>query len=803
MKGVDYEDDRRPELDPASAAAASRARALVRDVKGHEALPLRTPDELDRGKPTLGRDVDQLVLDDERAAAEEARKKQRRRHVARDRLAVDKDAPELVRKRKWIEDEDDDEAPDEERPRDPVLDLDAIGDLVGKGALLAERRAQLFAPDQRPEPGDPGLTDPDEIQRALETPVAYAKHAMILAEAFRRSTGATRAEAVNYLAKMFVAPTDRAFGRLAIKEFGPSTGILDIYPLEVVAEVLDRYPGFLPKAGLGRFVHNVPATKTQRFHTDTKTPIILEYPEELKIRGFAIVGGGRPGYTFEPDVAPGKYRLHIESPGKFEILVSAVNRAGHTLLDRIQVRVRAKKAADLAAVAEPAPETPRDAAKVGAWPVPKVRPIEADAEEAPSTPPQPGRKRAAALTTSERVRMTQLDAMRGPLPGRMTRMDDDAPLMSADVALPDEDAEILRAAVAAVLDQVGHLEVHAASRATGVKAERAARDDVDAIATADATDDLGVTTQPDATDDLGVITKADATDLDGIAKRAATDDVEAVARAALDADLDDDTQASVRVDATPSPAAPPRPRPAREASAAKAQGFAPRPVQFDDDDTGGDELDDELDDATDALDHAAVAAELRARAIAEGLPPPFAPGFTAEARAEATDTEIPVADAATASHTRDGDGTNEESTADATHPAVRAHAPLDLEATLDGATSDELDAFATRERGGEDDVDDAGDDVVVRPVDPAELEPRDVPAPPLPIAARTIDESDAIVAPFDLAADLLLPPPATAIVAPRPPSLPATPKPPPDDPVLTIEEVDDLEEIEDFDLLED
>jgi hypothetical protein len=124
---------------------------------------------------------------------------------------------------------------------------------------------------------------------------------------------------------MFVAPRDRTFGRSALKEFGPSYGILDVYPLEVVTHVLDHYPHFLPKVSRGTFFHQS-GERAQVWHTDTQTPVILEYPEDLKVRGFALIGGGTPGYVFEPSDVPGRYRLQVRSPGRWTCSVSGVSR---------------------------------------------------------------------------------------------------------------------------------------------------------------------------------------------------------------------------------------------------------------------------------------------------------------------------------------------------------------------------------------------------------------------------------------------------------------------------------------------
>lgn len=395
MKGVDYEDDRRPEpgheLSSRGGPSAGELRAGERSgaplgaAAGDERAGLAQPD------------ASKIVPDHEGAAPLHTRR--RRRVVARDRLTIDKDAPELKRNRKRTDDDDDESS--DERSSEQTLEFfpDAVGDA---GLAPSVSRAQLFSPDSRPEPGDLSLTDPDAIQRALETPLAYAKHAMILGEAFRRSTGASRHEAIEYLARLFVAPRDRTFGRSALKEFGPASGILDVYPLEVVAHVLDHYPQFLPKVSRGRFFHQS-GERAPAWRTDTQTPVILEYPEDLKLRGFALVGGGTPGYVFEPADVPGRYSLLVRSPGRWTCSVSGVSRTGHTTVDTLVLQVTlAPGDTTLPPLGEPYPA--RDAARVAAWPMPRVP------ETLEATPAEPARAGDdARLSTGELLHQRALD----------------------------------------------------------------------------------------------------------------------------------------------------------------------------------------------------------------------------------------------------------------------------------------------------------------------------------------------------------------------------------------------------------
>ncbi len=369
MRGVDYEDDRRPQLgEPGEGHEGERARGLPAEAKDVRGAPIPGAGSEENRQRGAEPDPSKIVREDESAAADPAARR-RKRLVARDRLTIDKDAPEVRRKRKRSDDEED----PSERSADQMLEWsDGLDD---GGARVS--RAHLFEAGAAHQPGDLDLLDPDEIHRALETPLAYAKHCMILGEAFRHSTGATRAEAIAYLGRLFAGPSDPAFGRLALKEFGPSTGIVDIYPLELVEHMLQKYPGFLPKVGFGRFFSRE-GERAERYQTDTLTPITLAYPEELKVRGFALIGGGRPGYRFEPGESPGTYRLLFHAPGSFHCAVSALSRTGHTLIERLSVEVRRAPGDERPLPVEAEVYPRRNPKKVAAWPVPRSRSYDPD-----------------------------------------------------------------------------------------------------------------------------------------------------------------------------------------------------------------------------------------------------------------------------------------------------------------------------------------------------------------------------------------------------------------------------------------
>ncbi|MBI2375462.1 MAG: hypothetical protein HYV07_15810 [Deltaproteobacteria bacterium] len=258
---------------------------------------------------------------------------------------------------------------DEDRLDDHVFEAGIDPAWTGRARRRLKPEAAAF------EVGDTRLTDPDEIQRALGAPIAFAKHAMILSEAFRYTTGATRAEALEYLASLFSSSADRSFARAALREFGPGTGIVDIYPLEVVELLLETHPGFLPKIGFGK-VFPQAGQRERPLVTDTATPVELEHPPGLRIRRFALKGGGCPGYVFEPSPTENRYRLTIQSAGSFDLLVSGVVRSGHTIVQRVYLRVLPSRG-DAAAPPSMFKNTypPRDADKVAEWPKPTPRKV--------------------------------------------------------------------------------------------------------------------------------------------------------------------------------------------------------------------------------------------------------------------------------------------------------------------------------------------------------------------------------------------------------------------------------------------
>lgn len=341
-----------------------------------------------------------MILDDEDAVTRDAKARHRARPFsARDRFTVDKNAPERRRAIRWdLLDDDDQDETDEGHPGlefDPV----ALAEAVAAGDAEDVPRGHLFADIDGPAPGDPALHDPQEAMAALGSPLAYAQHAMLLSESFRQACGAGRAEAIAYLAELFIALPDRDFARSALRELGLSTGIIDIYPLEAIVHILESAPHFLSRTEFGPVVERLGFQEGVLVMEPFRAGTLRVLPDRV-IRGFALAGGPRPGYRFEPALKERQYRLVFGAPGRFEILVSARTPSG-TMVDRFRVDV-AGEAPEALPPDDPLP----DHARLARWPRPKPRP--------PSRAPSAPRDEGLHLSIGERWSRAEQDALRGP-----------------------------------------------------------------------------------------------------------------------------------------------------------------------------------------------------------------------------------------------------------------------------------------------------------------------------------------------------------------------------------------------------
>ena len=178
--------------------------------------------------------------------------------------------------------------------------------------------------------GDPSLTA--EEFAALGTLVA-ARHVMALLARKRRDTerGALLAE----VGDLLLAQKDPVSIRRILLQMGDVGSIVDIYPLEVLDYVLQKRPAVLPGFEYGPIILNKTELEARTFAVEEV--IRIKVPLSLRMRAFALEGGGEPGYCFAPG-PPAEYHLEVASPGDFRVLVRGEIRK-KSLVDRAILRI--------------------------------------------------------------------------------------------------------------------------------------------------------------------------------------------------------------------------------------------------------------------------------------------------------------------------------------------------------------------------------------------------------------------------------------------------------------------------------
>lgn len=173
--------------------------------------------------------------------------------------------------------------------------------------------------------GDPELSA--EAFGQLGTLVA-ARHLMALLA--RRRRDLPRAALLDEVGALLLAQRDPQAIRRILLQMGEVGRIVDIYPLEVMDWVLKRRPELLGGFAYGDVILNKAELGSRTF--DVEEVIRIKVPLSLKMRAFALEGGGAPGYCFAPG-PPAEYHLEIAEAGRYTILVRGDVRRT-SLLDR-------------------------------------------------------------------------------------------------------------------------------------------------------------------------------------------------------------------------------------------------------------------------------------------------------------------------------------------------------------------------------------------------------------------------------------------------------------------------------------
>lgn len=114
--------------------------------------------------------------------------------------------------------------------------------------------------------------------------------------------------------------------------------IKNVYPLEVMLRILNEKPDFWPKVHRGEVLQNRDELVGNR-QIIAGHDFRIKYPEDYKIKSFALLGGGEPGYEFTP-YKNGVYRMVIDEAGTWTFALSA-EKKGEAIIDSFTVEVNA------------------------------------------------------------------------------------------------------------------------------------------------------------------------------------------------------------------------------------------------------------------------------------------------------------------------------------------------------------------------------------------------------------------------------------------------------------------------------
>ena len=179
---------------------------------------------------------------------------------------------------------------------------------------------------------DPAL-DAAQIERLGS--IQGAIHMVKLADHWQR-TGLDRDAVIERTAHTLLGFSRTDQVKKMLGEMG-NAPITHVYPLEVMLQILDRSPQFLPKVRRGELLENR-SDLTGGDNIRAGQEFRLRYPADYKIKAFALLGGGQPGYEFAPH-KNGIYRMVVDTPGDWTFALSAECK-GETVVDTFQIHVR-------------------------------------------------------------------------------------------------------------------------------------------------------------------------------------------------------------------------------------------------------------------------------------------------------------------------------------------------------------------------------------------------------------------------------------------------------------------------------
>jgi hypothetical protein len=177
----------------------------------------------------------------------------------------------------------------------------------------------------------------DETMTAAEMlsmgSLVAARHLMVLLAKLRRDR--PREDVLRHVGDLLIQINRPPIVRKLLLEMTDAGRIVDIYPLEVLAYVLERRADLLDDIAFGRVILNREEIESSVFPVDAT--IVVKVPLSLKMRQFALEAAGAPGYWFAPG-PPGEYHLEVGESGTFRVIVRGDIRK-KSLVDRVVLTV--------------------------------------------------------------------------------------------------------------------------------------------------------------------------------------------------------------------------------------------------------------------------------------------------------------------------------------------------------------------------------------------------------------------------------------------------------------------------------
>ena len=177
--------------------------------------------------------------------------------------------------------------------------------------------------------GDPAVTSTELRQMGN----VWATRHLLLLLAGRAHPD--REEAVDRIASLLIDLDDGPYARRLLLQAAEVGRVADIYPLEVMVRIMEREPEMLPRVQFGSIIRNARDIEAKLWPVGEV--IELKVPLNLRMKAFALCGGGSPGYTFAPG-PPATYQLEMGAAGVYRLLFRGEVRR-LSMVDRLIVRV--------------------------------------------------------------------------------------------------------------------------------------------------------------------------------------------------------------------------------------------------------------------------------------------------------------------------------------------------------------------------------------------------------------------------------------------------------------------------------